>query len=329
MNLMDLQYLLAIVDADLNISAAAQRVHGSQPNLSRHLKQLEDELGFPLFTRRGRSLTGISPGGREVIRIARRIVADAARLRVYAARLRGDPSGEFTLATAQTYARHVLPPLLAQLVALHPGLNVRLYGLGEGEDYERPATGNVDLVLLSAAGDAAPAGTRAVPLFSWRRVVIVPRGHPLAGLGRAPTLAEMAAYALVSYDASRRPESTLCRALARAGLGVRFACSAPDADLIKTYVRAGLGVGLMAELAVEPDDHREFVVLPADPALPGCTAWAAPGDGCEPRECTLDLIGLLAPQLERDDVRRYLAGEAAQSWPPPPRWPAAERLLPV
>ncbi|MEG3194207.1 LysR family transcriptional regulator, partial [Lysobacter sp. D1-1-M9] len=66
MTLTELRYLLAIVDADLNISAAAQRVHGTQPSLSRSLKQLEDELGFQVFTRHGRSLAEITPAGREV-----------------------------------------------------------------------------------------------------------------------------------------------------------------------------------------------------------------------------------------------------------------------
>src|SRR5690554_94505 len=71
MTLTELRYLLAIVDADLNISAAAQRVHGTQPSLSRSLKQLEDELGFQVFTRHGRSLADITPAGREVVEIAR------------------------------------------------------------------------------------------------------------------------------------------------------------------------------------------------------------------------------------------------------------------
>lgn len=319
MTLTELRYLLAIVDADLNISAAAQRVHGTQPSLSRSLKQLEDELGFQVFTRHGRSLADITPAGREVIEIARRIVADAASLRTYAANQRGDTSGELALATARTYARHVLPPLLSILVDHYPNLDVQIQGLGEGEVFERLSHNDVDIALVSTAGERMPEGI-AIPLFTWRRVVLVERSHPLASLGRAPTLAELGRYPLVTYDASRRPESTLRLAMGQVGMEPRFACSAQDADLIKVYVRAGLGVGLVAELAIEAKDHDDFCVLPADPALPACISWALLPSGRVARDYTLDLIRLLAPQLDTRDIRRVLEGSSVAEWPTPREW---------
>ncbi|XHH28964.1 LysR family transcriptional regulator [Xanthomonas euroxanthea] len=53
MTLTQLRYLVAIADAELNITLAAARVHATQPGLSKQLKQLEDELGFLLFVRKG------------------------------------------------------------------------------------------------------------------------------------------------------------------------------------------------------------------------------------------------------------------------------------
>ena len=52
MTLTQLRYLVAIADADLNITLAAARVHATQPGLSKQLKQLEDELGFLHFDER-------------------------------------------------------------------------------------------------------------------------------------------------------------------------------------------------------------------------------------------------------------------------------------
>jgi DNA-binding transcriptional LysR family regulator len=319
MTLKELRCLLAIVDAELNISAAALLVHGTQPSLSRHLKQLEDELGFQLFTRHGRSLADITPAGREVIRIARRIVNDAANLRDYAANLRGDASGELMLTTPQTYARHVLPPVLSTLLKRYPRLNVRIQTLGEGDPLDPHVHGSGDIVLVSTAGDRVPPGI-ALPLFTWKRVVLVKRNHPFSRLNRHPTLAEMARYSLVTYEASCRPDSSLRRVLEQAHLKARFACSAEDADLIKVYVRAGLGVGLVGELAIEPDDHNEFVVLPADPVLPDCVAWAVLPCGRVVRDYAVDLIRLLAPQLDVVDIRRALEGTSRPVWPRPRQW---------
>ena len=74
MTLTQLRYLVAIADAELNITLAASRVHATQPGLSKQLKQLEDELGFLLFVRKGRSLEAVTPAGVEVIGRARAVL---------------------------------------------------------------------------------------------------------------------------------------------------------------------------------------------------------------------------------------------------------------
>src|SRR6266478_5369389 len=56
MTLTQLRYFIAIADSGLNITTAAERVHATQPGVSKQLKQFEDELGFQLFSRKGKSL---------------------------------------------------------------------------------------------------------------------------------------------------------------------------------------------------------------------------------------------------------------------------------
>ncbi|WP_237054544.1 LysR substrate-binding domain-containing protein [Marilutibacter chinensis] len=320
MTLKELRCLLAIVDAELNVSAAAQALHATQPSVSRHLKLLEEELGFQLFVRHGRCLTEVTPAGHEVIRIARRIVGDVASIRAYAANVRGESAGDLVLAMPQIYARHVLPSVLSELVRRHPRLNVHIRTTAEGELQERQMQGGDDIVLVSTAGDRVPTGN-AIPLFTWKRVVLVPHAHPFARLERALTLQELASEALVTYEASRRRDSSLRRVLERAGLEARFACSAQDAGLIKAYVRAGLGIGLVGELAVEDEDRETFAVLDADPALPECVAWALLPSSSVIRDYALQLIQLLAPQLDPREIRRMLEGADRPVWPSPRPWP--------
>ncbi len=62
MKLHQLRYLAAVAQSGLNITAAAQKLHTSQPGVSKQIKLLEDELGFQIFTREGRNLTRITPG---------------------------------------------------------------------------------------------------------------------------------------------------------------------------------------------------------------------------------------------------------------------------
>jgi DNA-binding transcriptional LysR family regulator len=103
MKLQQLKYLLAIVDNGLNITAAADRLYTSQPGVSKQLKLLEDELGLQIFTRRGKSLDGITAAGDVVIGRARLIMREVDGIRSLSHRHRSD-HGRF--ATAPNHAVH-------------------------------------------------------------------------------------------------------------------------------------------------------------------------------------------------------------------------------
>lgn len=318
MTLNQLRYLVAIVDAGLNITLAASHVHATQPGLSRQVKLLEDELGFLLFTRKGRSLAAVTQAGEEVLEHARRLLDEAGNIRALAANQRGERKGRLTLVTTHTQARYVLPAAITATRHAFPAVSIRLQPSDESEILAHLARGGDELAIISTSG-AVPEGGVAVPLFRWRRVVLVAAGHALARRRKAPSLRELSALPLVSYESSRRPESSLRRAFEQARLPMQLAMTAHDADLIKTYVRAGLGVGILAEMAISPAD-TDLRALPAPNALPECTTWAVLPDGRVLRDFTLRLLRELARQIDAIDLRRVVAGNARPDWPEPPAW---------
>ena len=127
MTLTQLRYFVAIADSGLNITLAAERVHATQPGLSKQLKQLEDELGFLLFQRKGRSLEAITPAGQDVLAHARRVLAEAGNIRAYAANERGEKQGRLTLVTTHTQARFVLPETLARFRQRYPDVALHMH----------------------------------------------------------------------------------------------------------------------------------------------------------------------------------------------------------
>jgi LysR family cys regulon transcriptional activator len=328
MTLTQLRYLVAIADSGLNITLAAERVHATQPGLSKQLKQLEDELGFQLFARKGRSLIAITASGEDVINHARRTLAEAGNIRAYAANARGEHTGRLVLATTHTQARHVLPAAIAAIKRDFPQVSVHLQPAADGEVLAHVARGDADFAVISTAGDQ-PTGGLAVPLYRWRRVVLIPRAHPLAIAGRAPTLTQLAALPLVSYDSSLRPESSLRRTFANAGLNAQLAMTAHEADLIKTYVRAGLGVGILAEMAISARDDADLCALAAPIELPECLTWAVLPRDRVLRAYALALLHALAPQLDRHDLRRAMAGDVPAQWPRPPTWTELSQSITV
>ncbi|MCW0401822.1 LysR family transcriptional regulator [Xanthomonas sacchari] len=318
MTLTQLRYLVAIADADLNITLAAARVHATQPGLSKQLKQLEDELGFLLFVRKGRSLETVTPAGREVIERARAVLAEANNIRTYAANQRRESQGQLTLTTTHTQARFVLPPAVAQIKQAYPQVSVHLQQAAESAALDLLSQGDADIAIVSTAGSAPAAGI-AVPLYRWRRLVLVPRGHALDVPRRVPDMAALAAQPLISYESSTRAGSSLQRAFGRLGLEPRIALTALDADLIKTYVRTGLGVGLLAEMAVSAND-TDLRAWPAPPEIPECIAWAVLPRDRVLRDYALELVHVLAPQIDTRDLRRVMEGNQQPDWPAPPSW---------
>ncbi|GLW09597.1 hypothetical protein Misp01_47260 [Microtetraspora sp. NBRC 13810] len=78
MELRLLSYVVAIA-GEGSVSAAARRLHLSQPTLSRQLRELERSLGAELFTRAGRGIAP-TPAGEVLVRRARTVLAEAETL---------------------------------------------------------------------------------------------------------------------------------------------------------------------------------------------------------------------------------------------------------
>src|SRR6266852_2729245 len=107
MKLHQLRYLAAVAQSGLNITAAAQKLHTSQPGVSKQIKLLEDELGFQIFARDGRNLTHITPAGQQVIERALRILREVQSIRGLSNELRDETGGSLSIGTTHTQARYV------------------------------------------------------------------------------------------------------------------------------------------------------------------------------------------------------------------------------
>jgi LysR family cys regulon transcriptional activator len=142
-----------------------------------------------------------------------------------------------------------------------------------------------------------------LPCYRWHRRIIVPASHPLAAVSE-PTLADLAAFPIVTYVFSFAGSSSLHEAFAKAGLVANIALTARDADVIKTYVRLGLGVGIVANVALHPTEDRDLVSLSAAHLFPSHQTWIGFARDGLLRRYMYDFITLLAPHIDRDLVDR-------------------------
>lgn len=311
MKLQQLKYLLAIVDNGLNITAAAERMYTSQPGVSKQLKLLEEELGMQLFTRKGKSLGGITPAGHQVIGRARIIMREAENIRSLASDYYEEKEGSLSIATTHTQARYVLPDIVAEFRKRFPKVGLNLHQGTSEQIADMVAANDIDFAIATGSSELF-ADLILVPSYRWDRAIVVPKGHDLTKLNRRITLHDLAKFPLVTYVFSFGGQSSLKRAFEDEGLEPDVVFTARDADVIKTYVRMGLGVGIVASMAADCTNNKDLQVIDAEGLFPRSTTWIGYRKDAVLRRYMFDFIQLFAPHVssqQLDNIRRATSQE--------------------
>lgn len=303
MKLQQLKYLLAIVDNGLNITAAAERLYTSQPGVSKQLKLLEEELGLQLFTRKGKSLGGVTAAGRQVIDRARLIMQEVDNIRSLASDYYHEEEGTLSIATTHTQARYVLPDVIREFRARYPKVSLNLHQGTSEQIADMVAANEIDFAIATGSRDLF-SDLLLLPSYHWDRKIVVPKDHELAKLDGKATLKDLARYPLVTYVFSFGGQSSLKQAFAKEGLEPDVVFTARDADVIKTYVRMGLGVGIVASMAEDCDDKKDLTALSAAGLFPRSTTWIGFRKEAVLRRYMLDFVQLFAPHITSDQLEK-------------------------
>jgi DNA-binding transcriptional LysR family regulator len=234
-----LRYLVAVADAG-SVSRAAGQLRVTQPALSRQIRDLESELGVPLFDRVGRRLQ-LTAAGDSLLARARDILRSADSLREHAGALAGGATGTLRLgATAQTL-ESLISPFLGGFRRSWPGIDIRLVEDGGLRLKTRVQRGELHLAL-----GAVPAGDdlKARPLFPVWVLAVMPSRTPRA---RRKTLevAELdrAAVLLLRRDfASRLRFDAACEA---ARIRPQVLLEAGDPHSLVSLARGGHGIAIV------------------------------------------------------------------------------------
>lgn len=300
MKLHQLRYLAAVVDNNLNITAAAEKLYTSQPGISKQLRMLEDELGVELFQRSGKSLVDVTPAGTRVVARAKKVLQEVENIRGVAAEFKDEQTGSLSIATTNTQARYVLPPVIQRFREAYPNVQIHLHQGSNEQIAEQLGNGEADVVIASGAGREFSDVVR-LPCYSWERVMLVPETHEL--VEKQPlTLTELANQPLITYSFSLGEDSSLVRAFHAQDLTPNIALSARDADVIKTYVRLGLGVGVIAEMAFDDSQDEGLKLLRIGHLLPATTTWLGFREGVFLRSYAVAFMRAFAPHLSQDQL---------------------------
>jgi len=147
MNLQQLEYIVAL-DNHKQFALAADKCFVTQPTLSMMVKKLEDELGLKIFDRSKQPITATREG-EEVIRRARKVLAEAYYLKEFAKELKGEITGELHLGIIPTLAPYLLPLFLKSFTKKYPALKIYIREMITNEIIAKLKAGELDIGLLA------------------------------------------------------------------------------------------------------------------------------------------------------------------------------------
>jgi DNA-binding transcriptional LysR family regulator len=248
-----------------SLSGAARSLGLSQPTVGRHIKELESSLGGTLFTR---ARDGLRPTA-----VAHAIEPHAEAMAAAAATLIRAISGDdvqhhavVRIAASEIVAAEVLPSILTEFRAHHPGIIIELAASDRTED------------LLRRAADIAVRMTRP------KQAALIARriGHVTLGFhahrryldahGSPSNMHQLAQHVLIGFDR----ETASIRALRRLGMNLRrqdFAFRADSHLAQLAAIRAGFGIGI-CQTPIARRDHGVVHVLPKEFSL-SLEVWIA------------------------------------------------------
>lgn len=255
---------LAVLDAG-SLMGAARRTGAQQPTLSRHIAELELQLGAPLFERTGR---GVSPtaAGLAIADAARQMQQGAETLVRTLAGQRDRATGTVRITTSMVAATYLLPAVLARLREEEPGIQLELLASNQITNLLRR---DADIAVRMTRPEQASLVARKlgeVGLGAYAHERYLRR----AGTPREP--AELVRHALIGYAR----DDTILRGFAAMGLPLQpeaFALRTDDQVAYGHLVAQGAGIGFVAHYNVR---HWPGVVrvLPQLP-IPPLPCWLA------------------------------------------------------
>lgn len=306
MNFQQLRIIRETLRRNFNLTEVANALYTSQSGVSKHIKDLEDELGVELFVRRGKRLLGLTEPGKELAQIVDRILLDTANIKRLADQFAKSDRGEITIATTHTQARYALPGPIAAFRKEFPNVHMILQQGTPKEIAAMLSDGTADIGIATEALEDTPEHV-SFPFYSWHHSVIVPKGHPLDD-GAQLTLEKIAEWPIITYHEGFTGRPAIDAAFASANLAPDIVMAALDADVIKTYVEVGLGIGIVASMAYDEERDAGLALLDTTHLFPQSTSRIALRRGRFLRGFAYRFIELCAPALTEKVIK---AGTAA------------------
>jgi DNA-binding transcriptional LysR family regulator len=266
MELRHLRYFVAVAD-ELNFTRAAEKLHLSQPSLTRQIHNLEDELGVCLLNRTKNQVSLTEEGKSFLVDAQRLVAASLESVRAVQRFSRGE-SGQLNLGYLFKFNFDLLPATLRTFYEVCPEIAVNLFDMSPSEQLRALEARKIDLGFV---GVRPPEMTKGLETLNWECVahhavvVVLPMRHPLAKK-KLVKIADLKSLFFVAMSEETHPGSRawLTGICELAGYTPRILQDVELETGIMTFVAEGLGVTLARE-QIKKLQHPGVVFRPLQP----------------------------------------------------------------
>jgi DNA-binding transcriptional LysR family regulator len=260
--------VLVAVARHLSVTRAAEELGLTPPAVSMQLKELEQQVGAPLFDRTGRAVT-LTTTGEYLLSYARRILSTLKDAEDAMARLRSLQGGTLTIGMVGT-AQYFLPRLIAAFHAEHPGIDLKLR-LGHREQLVSLMQCNeVDLAVMSRP--PRELASRAEAFAMHPHVLVTAPRHPFAAMSHVP-VAALAREGFIARETGSDTRNAFDEFADEHRLAPRILMELDSNEAIKQVVMAGMGIGLLSLHTVGAELQHGLVAVPDVEGLPVVRRW--------------------------------------------------------
>jgi DNA-binding transcriptional LysR family regulator len=247
---MDTQALAAFLEvADAaSFTRAAERLHLSQPAISKRLKSLEDEIGQRLFDRVGRSVL-LTDAGHSLLPYARRALQTVEDGRRALSQLSAKVSGRLSIGTSHHIGLHRLPPMLKRFVLEFPDVDLDLHFMDSEDACEAVLAGKLELGIVTLPLQPLPNLESRIVWPDPLAVIVAP-SHPLAQRKRVK-LEDLAKHPAVLPDEDTYTHRIIRAELEARGVEPRVRLATNYLETLKMLAAIGLGWSVLPESMID------------------------------------------------------------------------------
>jgi DNA-binding transcriptional LysR family regulator len=225
----------------LSYTRAAEELHLSQPAVSMQIRQLEDNLGLPLFERVGKKVY-ITEAGQEMYHYSRGVEQQLSEAETVLENLKGLRQGRLVLAVAST-ANYFVPRLFAEFNKKYEAVSLSLDVTNREGLLSHLEANDTDMIIMGL-----PPGEmdlEAEAFLDNPLVVIAPPGHPLVGQRHIP-METLQQETFIMRERGSGTRISTERVFEDVGIQLKTGMEMSSNEAIKQAVQAGLGLGVLS-----------------------------------------------------------------------------------